>query len=96
MTIANDIDQQIEFLQRPETVWVRRCPSYPNEACAIARVSYNFSASCRCRTIEFLNNCLPTKEYSIMHWNDHADNVTKEDVIQILEKARARAWEEGV
>lgn len=94
---AQQILNQLEFLQRDSTVWVRREPRTPNEGCAIARWSDN-SHQCvlDVETQRIVAKCLSeiTDYASIVGWNDNQPGLSKEDVILMLKHAYQLALEE--
>lgn len=104
--IEKDLDEQISFLQRPQTRWVTGNPVAINEACAVMRViEHNGVAvdeTMARTTSDFLCSFIPSDfkfigslhMHRFIQWNDCQESV--EPVLQQLEKARARAAELGV
>lgn len=105
--IEADIDAQIEFLQLPTTRWVHRYPRYVDEACAVVRVGEYGISKLTEDTTRFLDDFIITCGETVLHFFEEKkffSSITYfndcqyrgEPVIQMLEKARAKAAEEGL
>jgi hypothetical protein len=109
--IEQEIDAQIEFLQRPTTKWVTRQPRYINEACGVIRrdgssISTWLSADAVHLLAEVATeitgvatdadpDALLGTFNSFIVWNDLVAT-SVDEVVGMLEKGRARAAEQGI
>jgi hypothetical protein len=94
---AFQLDKQLRFLNLSSTTWVRNAPEHPNEACMVmSRLANDHMAGIGAYAWTVIKQVLldmgePCTN-SLPSWNDyHAKD--KEHVIQVLEKALARAEE---
>lgn len=95
MSVASDsILNQLEFLQRDDTIWVQRSPKVRREACMIARVCDDGVARLIFDT-GFLKPYIPSLYVCAADYNDFNPDITKEDVILILKRAYVDACEAG-
>lgn len=98
--VEAELDQRIQTLRDLRVKWVNRVPERDEEACllggplvrtyGVLKNSYNMSTSAR-------NICEAVLDIGldfISTWNDH--QVSREPVVALLEKARARAGEMGL
>jgi hypothetical protein len=98
---AESLQAQIDFLKLPYTTWVRGAPQRPDEACLVVRYSHyrtyiSTLAITYVREVlkecEFIDGAAITWKEEIVGWNDHHAS-GKAEVIQVLEKALAKAQE---
>lgn len=98
MKISDEILEQLEFLQRDTTVWVRGFPSNKNEACAVIRNELGLEGAqgvSRSATRYILPYIPDIGYHFVAVWNDLEPNITKEDIILVLKNAYHGALEEG-
>jgi hypothetical protein len=97
MTIESELQAQVDFLRRPDTVWVRGCPHRENEACMITRGTSGTGAMLSVQAHGWLQSWLWGSHgtTATTTWNDHVAS-GRDEVVERLEKAVAAAGEQGV
>ena len=95
MTIESVLQEQRDFLVLDTTTWVKRSPKVLNEACMAVRMDSGWERQVIGQDASLFVQTMLLNNIPLTGWNDNLAQ-SKEQVIEVLEKAIALAGERGI